>query len=431
LAGVTQVLTPHPEGFLTHNRLTHSLKVAQVSRSIAEVLLNREDDYARIADLGGLDTDVVETAALAHDLGHPPFGHIGEEVLDRYARTKLGLRDGFEGNAQTFRILTRLEPRSPTRVGLDLTRASRAAVLKYPWPRATYREDHDRAKAEDSKYRLQWKKFGVYEEDRPAYDDALVFVPHRAAQAQSLEAAVMDAADDITYALHDLEDFHSAGFLATADARESLENWLTNYGYRDSEAFPPQEAEDPFSRLMHTLRRDYPDQFDRELFVQAAKDVADHLRSLLKDTAVGHQRAVASVRSLISKLITAYVGSVSLAEATPSIASAPIALQPEYWHQIQILKEITRHFIINRSDVAIYQHGQQRTLWDLLDLLNEWCSDTAERARLPVELLEKLNGWGKRAIIDYVAGLSDHHAVALYRGLTGNGASLLTAKFVF
>src|SRR5579859_6650809 len=134
LTGVTQVVTPDPGGALTHNRLTHSLKVAQVARSIAEILLSDESKRDVLICLGGLDPDVAEAAALAHDLGHPPFGHIGEAVLDMFARNELDLSEGFEGNAQTFRIVARLEKRSGGD-GMDLTAATRCALLKYPWPR--------------------------------------------------------------------------------------------------------------------------------------------------------------------------------------------------------------------------------------------------------------------------------------------------------
>ena len=95
-----------------------------------------------MAELGGCDPDVVEAAALAHDLGHPPFGHLGEQVLDRVARERLGLPDGFEGNAQSFRIVTTIDLHGPSGTGLDLTAAVRAAVLKYPWARRGYPDPH-------------------------------------------------------------------------------------------------------------------------------------------------------------------------------------------------------------------------------------------------------------------------------------------------
>jgi dGTPase len=144
LGGVTQVVSSAGSGLLVHNRLTHSLKVAQVARAIAERLLADPDAAALIDALGGCDPDVAEAAALAHDLGHPPFGHLGEQVLDRIARNRLGLPDGFEGNAQSYRIVTSTEIRGTARIGLDLTAAVRAAMLKYPWTRSTYPMPHPR-----------------------------------------------------------------------------------------------------------------------------------------------------------------------------------------------------------------------------------------------------------------------------------------------
>ncbi|KAB1128349.1 dNTP triphosphohydrolase, partial [Micromonospora sp. AMSO12t] len=135
LNGVTQVVSPGGSGLLVHNRLTHSLKVAQVARAIAERLTADEAHRDLLEKLGGCDPDVVEAAALAHDLGHPPFGHLGERVLDRLARQRLGLTDGFEGNAQSYRIVTSTEIRGAATTGLDLTAAVRAALLKYPWTR--------------------------------------------------------------------------------------------------------------------------------------------------------------------------------------------------------------------------------------------------------------------------------------------------------
>lgn len=97
-------------GTVVHNRLTHTLKVSAVARSIA-IGLRTTDEPTRalVAELGGCDPVVVQAAAAAHDLGHPPFGHLGEQELDRAARNILGLPDGFEGNAQSFRILTALD----------------------------------------------------------------------------------------------------------------------------------------------------------------------------------------------------------------------------------------------------------------------------------------------------------------------------------
>ncbi|ROP31278.1 deoxyguanosinetriphosphate triphosphohydrolase family protein [Couchioplanes caeruleus] len=194
LAGITQVVAPQ-EGQTLHNRLIHSIKVGQVSRGIAEHLA--ESGFKEAKPF--LDPDVAEFAGMAHDLGHPPFGHAAEKELQELMSSLN--TDSFEGNAQTFRILSRLcgsyDGRS---YGLDLTRASLQATLKYPYFRIV---DHREA----------GRKWSVYRGDRDAFEwccgeafvsqiDATAVLP-----PSNLEAQVMDWADDITYAVHDIEDF--------------------------------------------------------------------------------------------------------------------------------------------------------------------------------------------------------------------------------
>lgn len=179
LGAKTQVVSPHGDDF-SRTRLTHSLEVAQVGRELGRLL--------------GCDPDVVDAACLSHDLGHPPFGHHGERVLNELSADA----GGFEGNAQTLRILTRLETKrfheDGRSAGLNLTRASLDAAVKYPW-----RAHEAPLKADGTRS----QKFGAYEDDL----DVFYWIRHGVEGArQSMEAQVMDAADDIAYSVHDVED---------------------------------------------------------------------------------------------------------------------------------------------------------------------------------------------------------------------------------
>jgi dGTPase len=190
LAAKTQVAQPWLDDF-PRTRLSHSLECAQVGRELGAAL--------------GADPDLVESACLAHDLGHPPFGHNGETALSEIAR-ECG---GFEGNAQSFRILTRLEPKTLDQdgasAGLNLTRASLDSAIKYPWPASANSQ-----------------KFGVYD------DDAKIFawVKNGVADRRTpIEAQIMDWADDVAYSVHDFEDSLHSGQITIEKLGDDIEHF--------------------------------------------------------------------------------------------------------------------------------------------------------------------------------------------------------------
>lgn len=425
LAGVTQVVTPSPTGFTTHNRLTHSLKVAQIARSIAEKLLYDDHDHEELAVLGGLDADVAEAAALAHDLGHPPFGHVGEEVLDEFARGEFTLPDGFEGNAQTFRIVKALDPRRED-TGMRLTAATRAAVVKYPWVRPVRDPNRASESRSDRTHQLRWRKFGAYVTEYEALKESRMFLPEGyPPDAQTLEAAIMDVADDITYALHDLEDFYFAGVFTGSPALGELTAWQkakSDHGEGDESPVGP-----PGSRVAEfrtRLAREYPGRFSDRYFDSAVTATVGHLKSSFDEPFDGSVAAIARVRSFVSQQIANFLDGLEL-NTQPTPDQPPLTLRRDYWHQIALLKELTRSFVVRRADMAAVQRGQQELLWRLLERMRTWNSHDGDR--LPAQLLHHRNraAIGRspedvgRTVVDYVSGLSDHQAFELDRVLGG------------
>ena len=202
LGGITQVSSPE-SGYAFHTRLTHSVKVAQVAQRIAQRLKSRagagqEGEVGSVVQT--LDIDAAEAAGLAHDLGHAPFGHVGEAELKALAVT--AELDGFEGNAQSFRILTRLGAAGPVveeTTGLNLTRRVLNGTLKYPWLTNSERPSEREG------------KWGAYPPDSEAF--AWVREGHGDSTERSVEAEIMDWADDVTYAVHDVDDFYRAGLI--------------------------------------------------------------------------------------------------------------------------------------------------------------------------------------------------------------------------
>ena len=391
LAQVTQVLTAQ-EGHVFHNRLTHSLKVAQVARRLAEKLVREQPKVAKT--IGGLDADVVEAAALAHDLGHPPFGHTAEEELDACA-IKAGLTDGFEGNAQSFRILTRLAIHRIDYYGLNLTRATLNAVLKYPWLRSP-----------DPNSKKHYK-YSVYHLDKPAFD----FVRLKPGEAQSIEASIMDFADDITYSVHDLEDFYLAGLIPLellATDSDELDRFITEW-----------LRESPHNSVAKVVR-DNPLRFQN--FLNATYNLKGQYPP-------GSFEQKAQIKLISSQLIQTYVQSVKL--STEYGDRGHLEYNREREEELKFLQRIVWSYVISNPRLATQRYGQKRIIKTLFEIYVQAISDrdlSFIPARYVREFLEiesrlgntkELSQEQTRMAVDIVAGLSETEAVIQYRRLTG------------
>ncbi|WP_392507578.1 deoxyguanosinetriphosphate triphosphohydrolase family protein [Naumannella halotolerans] len=461
LAEVTQVVSADATPGVVHNRLSHSIKVTAVARAISVGLL-RSADPALIDRLGGLDHVVAQAGAVAHDVGHPPFGHLGEQVLDRIGREQFGLADGFEGNAQTWRLLTELEVHGPGTEGLNLTTATRAAVLKYPWGRDHYPSPHPstwRERPRGAAHRPGEDgsaKFGAYTTDLAELIDvveAMGLAPGR----QSLECSAMDLADDIAYSIHDLEDFHRSGVLQHSPIAAEFSSWL------EDRELPALTAAELASRRgpgigLESLRRRLADRdgwiFDDETFRQAVLEVEQgFVDTVLAYPFDGSMAAERVLSGFTTTWIDDLISAVRLLPDPPVRASA-ITLEPVGWHQVQILKFVHQQFVLHRPDLAMQQRGQASVIATLVRAFDDWLSDRHEVARAPrrlqdlVETAERgyrrvsrerpelLSGQAGevevarmargRGIIDFVASLTDAQAVAQASRLTGGSGQLWT-----
>jgi len=369
LSSKTQVLSP-TSGAFARTRLTHSLEVAQVGRELANAL--------------GVDPDLVDMACLAHDLGHPPFGHNGESALNLWA-ADIG---GFEGNAQTFRILTRLETKiydeGGISRGLNLTRASLDAATKYPW------QLH-----EASEYGNQ-VKFGVYGDDLEVFFWMREKAP---SGAKCVEAQIMDFADDVAYSVHDFEDAIVEGFIdpAVISDRRSTDQLIEEIGKWSGGMLAKVQLEEAFDLLK---RSEYwLTEFD------------------------GSPRHLAQLKNLASDLIGSFVSRTTeavLENATKSSLTryrAGVIIPSKVKSEIAVLKGIVAAAVMTTTDRQPYYERQRELLVDLADCLlasngkelDAVASDAWSRAGNDAEK--------RRVVVDQVASLTDPIAIALHQKL--------------
>lgn len=365
LAAKTQVLVAGADDF-PRTRLTHTLEVAQIARELGASL--------------GCDPDLVDVAGLAHDLGHPPFGHNGEVALDAICQ---GI-GGFEGNAQTLRVMTRLEakvidPVTGLSAGLNVTRASLDASCKYPWPREPGNP-----------------KFGYYADDAEIFHWLREGAP---GTRTCLEEQVMDWADDVAYSVHDFEDALHAGHATLAmftslTERENIMDIAQSIYARDLDPAALGEALD---RLM--ALPSWPTSYD------------------------GSHRDLAALKTFTSRLIGRFCSAAEQAtmDAFPGYPltryAARLVIPDSYRAEVAVMKAVTALYVMRREGAEAEYARQREILTELVGSLvlrqgrdiEPWLAPEYDRAAD--------DGGRLRVVIDQVASLTDVSAVEWHRRL--------------
>jgi dGTPase len=388
LSAKTQVVAVG-SGDFPRTRLTHSLECAQIGRELGAVL--------------GCDADLVDAACLAHDLGHPPFGHNGEAAL---AELAAGC-GGFEGNAQSLRLLTRLEAKVPG-AGLNLTRATLDATLKYPWLGPASVAAAERLPAAEGQPAAGGQparpagKYGAYTDDAEAFGWIRAGAPDG---RPCLEAQVMDWADDVAYSVHDLEDGLHAGMVTLAALRDETERAavarLTLAEYCRPGFTTEAELTAVFSRLMELDC--WPASFDGSLV------------------------AVAAVKNLTSELIARFCGAAERATRPaghPPVRryGADLAVPRPERLECALLKGVTAYYVMSRSGVAADQAREREILTELAAAIAAGAPGTLDLAFRPAFGSAADDAGRLRVVIDQIASLTDTSALAWHERLRAVGS---------
>lgn len=416
LQGKTQLFPGHESDFF-RNRLTHSLEVGQIAESIACAINSKQPFFRN----NPINSRICLTASLLHDIGHPPFGHNGEEALDEAMRSF----GGFEGNAQTLRIVSQVEKKryNPKetcpvgrRAGLNLTYRTLAALLKYDRPIQSNRDHDDRVRK------------GYYVEDSPIVSDIKSAVAPNfvGKEFKSVECSIMDIADDIAYSTYDLEDSFKAGFLTPSKillSDNAMLNRVAKKVQREVNLadFSAQDVLGVFLSLFEDrivgpddLTPQDPD--SKMEVILTAIGVSSELDNIATD---GHVRTQFT-SDLVGKFINGV--SVEINEQFPQLSR--IKVEKKTLIKIETLKNFSFEATIYSSKVNISEFRGK----DIVAGIFEALTGPKGHLLLPDDVLSLFNASSNneqakmRIVCDYIAGMTDRYAIEFYGRLYSDGS---------
>jgi dGTPase len=366
LAAKTQIHTAGQSDF-PRTRLTHTLEVAQIGRELGQSL--------------GADPDLVEVGCLAHDLGHPPFGHNGEIALNEFAQDF----GGFEGNAQTLRVLTRLEAKSFTEegrsIGLNLTRASLDAAIKYPWSRE-----------------VNENKFGFYSDDEDIFNWARVGA---VAGRKCFEAQIMDWADDVAYSVHDVEDAIVGKHLDLRFLNSKTER----------------------SSIFELARSQYIDANDAE--IDAAIESLISLPYWTESFDQSH-KSLAELKNLMSQLIGRFCYAAQnetrkkFGTGLLTRYNAELIIPRDIKVEVAVLKTLANLYVMQREGASEMQAQQRQWLVELATSLLKREGKDLEPWLVPSWQAADSDAAKIRVVVDQIASLTDTSAVNWHQFVVDN-----------
>ena len=374
LQAKTQIMSVGQNDFY-RTRLTHSLEAAQIGTALTAQLRSKTSDAARHMLLP--DDALMESLCLAHDLGHPPFGHGGETALNQ----KMLHFGGFEGNGQTFRIVGKLEPYTAAG-GMDLCRRTLLGLLKYPVLQPltplTGQVKPTKAIYQEDSALLDWVLQPLSLQERAMFQQVSVDGTSQKSRFKSLDASIMELADDIAYGVHDLEDAVVTGTVTAAQWQQQL-----------SEA--ELEAED-------------------RLFLQSTGEQLFRAEHYIRKTAIG---------TLVNRLITAIIWCEPLPDAQQPLIRLNATLPPREKQILQLLKGFIHQYVILHPELQQNEFRGQRVVQALFDAFaieptRLLPANTQQRWKLLAE-----QGSGPRAVCDYIAGMTDEYASRMMHRLYG------------